>query len=157
MRMRPFLLLVALLLTTGCASRETLTPAYAPLSLVVGFPACAEQAENGDCTLFEVSIVQLLARPELFAGKRVRVIGFVNLEFEGNALYLSRELFEHGGSRDAIWVDVEGLPSAMKFRRGYALVEGTFSAGPSGHFGMFSGQIAKITRFEPWSVRRTMQ
>ena len=54
MRMRPFLLLVALLLTTGCASRETLTPAYAPLSLVVGFPACAEQADNGDCTLFEV-------------------------------------------------------------------------------------------------------
>lgn len=40
----------------------------------------------------DVSLVQLIANPGDFHGGLVRVIGFCRLEFEGNALYLHREL-----------------------------------------------------------------
>src|SRR6266850_7297599 len=50
---------------------------------------CAEVDENDRCLSYQVSLLELVARPELFDGKRVRVTGYVHLEFEGNALYLS--------------------------------------------------------------------
>jgi hypothetical protein len=37
-----------------------------------------------------VSILTLLAAPDRYAGKNVRLMGFVNLEFEGDAIYLHR-------------------------------------------------------------------
>jgi hypothetical protein len=35
-----------------------------------------------------VSLIQLIANPEKYDGKQVAVVGFLRLEFEGNALYL---------------------------------------------------------------------
>ena len=32
----------------------------------------------------DVSLIQLIANPQMFDGKLVRVIGFLRLEFEGN-------------------------------------------------------------------------
>ncbi len=43
----------------------------------------------------DVTLVQLIANPEKFDGKSIRVIGFLRLEFEGNVLYLHREDYEH--------------------------------------------------------------
>ena len=39
-----------------------------------------------DDAVEDVSIVQLIAQPEKFEGKRVRFIGFLRIEFEGNAI-----------------------------------------------------------------------
>lgn len=40
-----------------------------------------------DC-LQDVSLVELIARPEKFDGKRARFIGFLTILFEGTAIYL---------------------------------------------------------------------
>ena len=53
----------------------------------------------------DVTLVQLIANPEKFDGKQIRVIGFLRLEFEGNVLYLHREDYENS-LFDGIWVDV---------------------------------------------------
>jgi hypothetical protein len=63
-----------------------------------------------DDTAQEVSVIQLIAQPEKFDGKRVRFIGFLRLEFEGNAIFLHREDFDRGISRNGLWVNV---PSDM--------------------------------------------
>ena len=52
-----------------------------------------------------VTLVRLIANPEKFDGKLVRVIGFLRLEFEGNVLYLHREDYENAILGDGIWVD----------------------------------------------------
>lgn len=57
-------------------------------------------------TLQDVSLIQLIAQPEKFEGKRVRFIGFLRIEFEGNAIYLHREDFDHGIEKNALWVAV---------------------------------------------------
>lgn len=116
------------------------------------------QDVGGPCVLWGPSLIELIARPELYNGKRVRVIGFVNFEFEGNGLYVSREDWRHSIYRNGVWIDpparVEGdsLPPLETLNQRYVLVEATFRAGAGGHFGMWSGSLANVTRLERWSV-----
>lgn len=57
-----------------------------------------------DDTVQDVSLIQLIAQPEKFEGKRVRFIGFLRIEFEGNAIYLHREDFDHGITKNGLWL-----------------------------------------------------
>jgi len=41
----------------------------------------------------DVSLIQLIANPQAYDGKTVRITGFLHLEFEGNAIYLHNEDF----------------------------------------------------------------
>jgi hypothetical protein len=90
--------------------------------------------------------------------KLVRIIGFLRLEFEGNAIYLHREDFLHGISENSVWVNV---PKAMtkeqmeQVNEKYVICEGVFHAGVHGHMGMFSGELSEINRLEPWSFDRS--
>lgn len=116
------------------------------LATVLAAPASA--AEPTD-----VSIVQLIASPEKFDGKLIRVIGFLRLEFEGDALYLHREDYENGIMEDALWVDVnsEMTEQAKALNMKYVPLEGIFSSSDHGHMGMFQGTITKIRRAQFWS------
>ena len=100
----------------------------------------------------DVTLVQLIANPEKFDGKSIRVIGFLRLEFEGNELYLHREDYENAILGDGIWVDVTPEMTKQKetLNMHYVLLEGTFSAGDRGHMGMSSGSIKAIRRAELW-------
>ncbi|TSC77719.1 MAG: hypothetical protein G01um101424_342 [Parcubacteria group bacterium Gr01-1014_24] len=103
----------------------------------------------------DVSLVQLIANPSQYDGKLVRVIGFCRLEFEGNALYLHREDFEHSISKNAVWLQV-GWPVPENLRAmsdEYVIVEATFSAEHKGHFGAFSGSLDEVKRLDRWGAR----
>ena len=118
------------------------------------------EREGGPCILYGPSLIELIARPELYDGKRVRVIGFVNFEFEGNALYVSREDWLQNIYRNGVWVEprlalptgIERDTTAPEYRpnRRYALLEGTFHGRPNGHLGMWSGSIDSVTRIQAW-------
>jgi hypothetical protein len=105
----------------------------------------------------DVSMVQLIANPEKFDGKHIRVIGFLRIEFEGNALYFHREDYEIGLLKNAIWVDVtpEMQKQSSKFNMQYVLLEGIFSGSEKGHMDAFSGSIKHINRAMPWPSRRS--
>jgi hypothetical protein len=102
-----------------------------------------------------VSIIQLISNPEQFDGKRVRLIGFVRLELEGDAIYLHREDYNNRLTKNGLWInitkDFDGKGN-HKYDQKYVLVEGTFSANNQGHMGLFSGAIENIERFEVWPV-----
>jgi hypothetical protein len=78
-----------------------------------------------------VDVIALIANPEKFDGKLIRVIGFLRLDSEGNVLYLHREDYENAILGDGIWVDV--TPAVTKqsatLNMNYVLLEGVFSAG----------------------------
>jgi hypothetical protein len=107
-----------------------------------------------DDAVEDVSIVQLIAQPEKFEGKRVRFIGFLRIEFEGNAIYLHREDFDHDITRNGVWVDI---PTDMtkqqqhEVNMRYVICVGVFTAKWHGHMGMFSGEIRNVRRVEFWS------
>ena len=99
-----------------------------------------------------VSIVALIATPEKYDGRLVRVIGFLHLEFEGNAIYVHEEDHKRHLAINGLWVDENG--ACRSNRRNpdghYALLEGVFNATRKGHTGLWSGAIEKITRCERW-------
>ncbi len=101
----------------------------------------------------DVSLIQLIANPEKYDGKRVRFIGFLRIEFEGNAIYFHREDYDRGLSRNGIWVDI---PSDMKTSeksasdKHYVICVGVFRAGRHGHMDMFSGELSDVRRLQVW-------
>lgn len=104
----------------------------------------------------DVSLVSLIATPKEFDGKQVRVIGFARLEFEGNAIYLHRDDYLQGITKNGLWLDVE-LPSkksAARPNNRYVIVEGVFSMKDQGHLGLWSGSIQRVTRMAPWSASK---
>jgi len=106
----------------------------------------AEMAED-------VSMVQLIATPERFDGKFVRVFGFLNLAFEGDSLYLHSEDLAKGLLRNGVWVDrTEAMTRDEKQLSGhYVLIEAIFDAQHHGHMGLFGGALKNITRIEIWT------
>jgi hypothetical protein len=97
-----------------------------------------------------VSIINLIATPEKYHDEKVIIKGYAVLEFEGDAIYLSKEDAEYGITRNALYLDVdaEQLRNYQKDSQGYVLVEGKFDANSHGHLALFSGVIKEITRFE---------
>lgn len=97
-----------------------------------------------------VSLIQLIANPASFDGKRVRLTGYVVLESENKAVYLHESDAKYGIARNALWLDVPlgGDSWLAQFYGRYVLIEGTFNARRRGHRELFSGTIEGIGRFE---------
>jgi hypothetical protein len=61
------------------------------------------QADTDDAPhALPASIVTLLAQPAISNAKRVQVSGYLALDFEGEALYLHKEDYQEGLTRNAI-------------------------------------------------------
>lgn len=100
----------------------------------------------------DVSIIQLIATPEKYQGKRVRILAFLRVEFEGSAVYLHKEDYEQAIHRNGLWIDLpRGISSGKGLTNQYVLVEGVFDGKQNGHMGLWSGTITDVTRLEPWS------
>ena len=119
--------------------------------ILLAAPSKAEEPTN-------VTLVQLIANPEKFDGKLIRVIGFLRLEFEGNVLYLHREDYENSILGNGIWVEV--TPQIEKetktINMHYVIMEGIFSAKEHGHMGMWSGALKHIRRAQLWPANRSI-
>jgi len=105
-----------------------------------------------------VSLVKLIANPEKYDGKRIQVIGYLHLEFEGNAIYLHEEDFKHAISENSFWVDFSDKltkkQDPKKFNDKYVIIIGTFKANDKGHMGMFGGTLDNIVRLDLWDFHR---
>lgn len=114
------------------------------VSQIVG----AQQPKN---EAISVSIVNLLATPEKFHGKMIKVIGFVHIEFECSAVFLHADDFKFKIFKNAleIGVPVWASKSPKKYNNRYALIEGIFDSANTGHMGLFAGSIREITRISP--------
>ena len=109
-----------------------------------------------DDAVRDVSLIELIAQPEKFDGRRVRFIGFLSVLFEGEAVYLHRQDFDQGISRNAVWIDIPADMTPQQ--RGevgmrYVICVGVFRSSFHGHMDMFSGAVTNVERLEPWFDR----
>lgn len=89
-----------------------------------------------------VSMVQLLANPESFNDRRVAVGGFLSLQYEGSALYLHADDFEHQLRKNALWAFIPKSQANREcFDGKYVVVIGTVRSNYFGHMGAYSGSI----------------
>jgi len=102
--------------------------------------------DDEPCPRYETTIIQLLARPEIFDGKRVIVRGYVHREFESSGIYISQEDYRDRLYHNALWVGAfKKTPRVGKCQDQYVTLEGIFRAREYGHMGMWSGMITEIT------------
>lgn len=142
------LILLGALLLGGCTVQAQREDPYPPQS------RCVQTSATGSCNIYGVSLVELIANPATYDGLRVRVIGWLNLEFEGNAIYLHREDHTYAITSNGLWVQLgPGLSREPACNKGYALIEGRFEARNTGHLGLWSGAIVDIDRCMPWGER----
>ena len=103
-----------------------------------------------------VSMIALIANPEAYHGKTIRVIGFLHLGFEHNAIYLHREDFDRSNGKNALWIDAPeeaDLKNWGELSERHVLCEGTFNADNLGHMSLNSGAINAVRRLEVWLGR----
>ena len=96
-----------------------------------------------------VSMVQLLATPERFHGKRIRVVGWRVWALEESVVYLHSEDAEYRTNR--IWLELE-TKEAKRFagapNHGPCVIEGEFDASKGNNFALVPTSIKNITRIE---------
>lgn len=99
-----------------------------------------------------VSLVALIATPERYEGKKVQVIGYVVLEFEGTAVYLHEEDAKHLLTSNGLWLDFEKVTRSLvknaEAQPQYAIIDGVFRGGMQGHMGLWSGSLTDLTRLD---------
>ena len=107
---------------------------------------------------YNVSVVRLIASPEKYDKKKIQVVGFLNLQFEGTAIYMNESDFKTGSQRNAFWVVfADSIESKIKknnfYHRNRVLLEGTFDKNDLGHGSLFGGTIRNITRIDTMKIR----
>ncbi len=113
-------------------------------------PCCSEHADASLPRSGSVSLIELIASPSSFDGKRVQVIGVLDWQFEGDALFLAKEHREHHVYRHSLWLSYDPGFRADQVERlkalsgRYVQIEGTFSQANRGHMALWPGAIVDI-------------
>jgi hypothetical protein len=101
------------------------------------------------------TMVQLLTSPEKYDGKRIRVIGILNLEFEGTALYLrpNDATTIPTNYKNGFWIRIPvGTYKAKKpLHRKPVILEGTFDVSQKGHLSGWPAGITDISHLTLWT------
>lgn len=101
---------------------------------------------------FHVSLIRLIATPEKYHNKLIHVSGYLDLEFEWDALYLHKEDYENGMCKNALRVSFSGTLKAetniMDYKSRYVSIIGVFNMNETWHGWSFSGAIQKISRLD---------
>lgn len=102
--------------------------------------------------IYEVSLIQLIANPEHYNGKRVMVSGYLHLQFEGNAIYLSKTDYDMRFAKNGIWIGlneyVRRNSQTSDFSDQYVRLIGIFNSKSKGHEGAWSGSIDDVYSIE---------
>jgi hypothetical protein len=136
------------LLLIACGARSGPTSAGAgPQSEAV----CLEPVAEG-CELHQVPLLELLAQPERWRGRRVAVEGYLHLEPEGSALYLSAEDYQRRNFRRALLATSslrDVLGPTCKCNDQDVLLIGMYDPSDRGHTGAWGGAVKDIEQVTP--------
>src|SRR5262249_54990940 len=114
-------------------------------------PVGQKQPEN-------ISLIRLIATPEKYHGKFVRVRGYLHNQFEDSAIYLTKDDSDHHNQDNALWVSYaekvqkqavgskQDPDNLRYFDRKYVMIEGVYNKDNHGHLGLYAGSIDKVAR-----------
>ena len=134
------------------------------ISILSTFIACnSKPAENDTAKLpsvgpkeyEEVSIINLIATPERYHDKRIRITGYLNLIYENDAVYLHKEDYDMAIGKNCVGLiittEVRNSAHYQSCNNKYVFVEGTFNM-DAGNLGSFTGALDSIARI---GIKRT--
>jgi hypothetical protein len=95
-----------------------------------------------------ISMIQLIATPEKYNGRKFSVCGFARIEFEATALYHSQGDRKYGLSKNALWLNLGKGREDKRLDGKLIRVFGVFDAQQKGHKGSYSGGLREIERMD---------
>ena len=133
------------------------------LTALAGAALLASAAARDAPGIVSVSIVQLLANPADYHGRRVRVVGYLHDKFEDSAIYLSKGDADYLNGENGLWVSYaptvsmaaafagQGKAAQAVRDRGHfdckmVLVEGVFDKDGHGHGDLSAGELKAVDR-----------
>ncbi len=79
-------------------------------------PRCLKGGAAEGCVEYFISMIDLIANAPKYVGKTVQVKGFVNLEFEGDAIYVSEVEYNNHVTKSAVWLEMQSaVPQSRTF------------------------------------------
>src|SRR5580700_3001121 len=117
--------------------------------LAITISASAQPGGEQELKALKVPLAALIANPEKYDRQRILVHGYVRLDFEDRALYLTKNDADYEYHENSVWIG-EASSSAKpenieNLKKGFVLVEGVFHKATDkrgvGHFGNWSGEI----------------
>jgi hypothetical protein len=106
---------------------------------------CVAVDQGGNCVLYGLSMVQLLANPQKYDGKHIRVVGYIHFEAEDTAIYLHKEDAEHHLLKNGVWVSLAKGASFAACQDSYAAIDGLYEASNTGRMRLWSGAVKHVT------------
>ena len=117
------------------------------------FAKCATQGQDGPCTDYNPSLMELVSRPEWYDGHRVLIIGVLRYGFESAGLHASSEAYQQRLTRSAVSLaGTKSCPDCPKWQGRWVTVVGTYRASDRGHMGLFGGTIDEVTAVRLYDV-----
>lgn len=105
-------------------------------------------SQNTTDKIISTSIIKLISNPEEFHNKRIRIVGYLKMEFEGNSIYLHKDDYESRNYQNAFWIsltdDLKKEIIADESNETYVSLVGTFKMDEHGHRGLWPGEIRNI-------------
>lgn len=123
------------------------------LLLVIMGSACSRTRDlNNDnainkednITIQQCSIIELIANGQRYDSNKIYVSGYLELEYEGSALYLDRESCNNKITKNGISLDIPAQITNQAINHRYCSVMGYYNSAQKGHGGLFSGMITGI-------------
>lgn len=106
-----------------------------------------DRPPNGHNSPYAKSLTELVSDPQYYDGEPVKISGFLNLEFEGDALYINKGDYETHRFDKAVWVHLNHrtFNSTSSYNKRYVIIEAVFDSNDHGHMGVFAGALKRIT------------
>lgn len=97
----------------------------------------------------KASIVDLIANPKSYDKKIVQVKGFIHIEVESSAVYISESDYNYGITKNSLWIEMS-KEEMNKFNKNnqYVIIEGSFDMKNKGHENDYSGSLSDINKLD---------
>lgn len=99
-----------------------------------------------------VSEYTLIGSPSDYDGKKVRIVGVLNIENNNSSIYVSSDDRTNKITKNALWINLNTFryPKISELNGKYVIIEGTFNGLNSGHTDYYSGSIENIIKVQEW-------
>lgn len=99
----------------------------------------------------EVSLLSLANNPDKYNGRPVSVKGFLQLAFEGNIIFSSKDAYEQGTDSNFLSIDItrKQMDSTFHhFNKTDVVIDGIFDMNNKGHMNGFRGSLINISNIK---------
>ena len=102
---------------------------------------------NGHNSPYRIPINEILASPDVYEGTHVQVVGYLNLDWEADAVYLTKKDFTANRYKRGLWLHINQFKfkNASKLKGHYVVIDAVFDANDHGHENLWGGALKGVT------------